>query len=170
MKLETHRLIIVPLTPAHLNLYLQADGRLEAELGLPYTPRTVPQALVEAMQETILPLVADPTKNYVYATLWTIISKAATQMVADLCFKGEPNADGEIEVGYGTYEQFQGQGYMTEALQAVANWAFTQPKVKAITAETDESNIASHRTLEKNGFTRYAMRGEMIWWRLEKGD
>ena len=36
-------------------------------------------------------------------------------MIGDLCMVGEPNADGEIEIGYGTYEQFQGKGFMTKS-------------------------------------------------------
>jgi len=37
--------------------------------------------------------------------------------VADVCFQGEPNEIGEIEIGYGTYKQHQGKGYMTEAVK-----------------------------------------------------
>ena len=89
-------------------------------------------------------------------------------MVADLCFKGGPNAKGEIEIGYGTYPPFTGKGYMTDAIQVLVNWAFEQPGVKTILAETESTNTASHRTLEKNNFSPFKVKGEMIWWRLNK--
>jgi hypothetical protein len=28
-------------------------------------------------------------------------------MVGDICFVGEPNTEGEVEIGYGTYENFR---------------------------------------------------------------
>lgn len=67
--------------------------------------------LKEALEQTILPNVADHTKNYLYSTLWTAISKAENKMIGDLCIVGEPNAAGEIEIGYGTYVEFQGGIY-----------------------------------------------------------
>jgi [ribosomal protein S5]-alanine N-acetyltransferase len=168
MKLETRRLIIFPLTYEQLLLYVQAENKLEKELSLNEGNRTVPPALRDAFIETILPAVADPENDYLYSTLWTIVSKEHNQMVADLCFKGEPNEQGEIEIGYGTYEEFQGNGYMTEAIAAIANWAFVQPKVKTILAETDQQNIASHRILEKNNFKTYQTTEAMLLWRRHK--
>jgi ribosomal-protein-alanine N-acetyltransferase len=168
MKLETRRLIIFPLTYEQLLLYVQAENKLEKQLALNAGNRTVPPALRDAFTETILPAVADPENDYLYSTLWTDVSKEHNQMVADLCFKGEPNEQGEIEIGYGTYEQFQGNGYMSEAIAAVTTWAFNQPGVKTILAETEQQNIASHRTLEKNNFKIYKTTEAMLLWRRFK--
>jgi len=167
MKLETERLVIFPLTYDQLIMYLQAENRLEEVLSLNKGNRIIPQELLDAFKETILPAVADTTKNYLYSTLWTIVNKELNQMVADLCFQGEPNERGEIEIGYGTYDEFQGKGYMTEAIGAITRWAFNQPNVKTILAETDQSNLASHRTLAKNNFKPYKKVESMIWWKLE---
>ena len=168
MKLETERLIIFPLTYDQLILYLQAKGTLEEELNLNKGNQIIPQELLDAFHETILPAVADKTKNYRYSTLWTMVSKELNQMVGDLCFKGGPNARGEIEIGYGTHDEFQGKGYMTEAIGAISAWAFTQLDVKTILAETDHANLASHRTLDKNKYRPHKKVESMIWWRLEK--
>ncbi|MFD2512265.1 GNAT family N-acetyltransferase [Pontibacter locisalis] len=168
MKLTTDRLLLLPLTHNQLELYLQADNKLEEELGLARAQRVIPQELAEAFQETILPAVADKSKNYLFTTLWTIISKEHNQMVADLCFKGEPTDKGQVEIGYGTYDAYQGKGYMTEAIKAIVTWAFSQPGVTAVLGETEKDNLASHRTLEKNTFVRYKQEENMIWWRLDK--
>ena len=168
MKLETERLIIFPLTYDQLVLYLQANGTLEEELNLNKGNQIIPQELLDAFHETILPSVADAEKNYQYSTLWTMVSKELNQMVGDLCFKGGPNARGEIEIGYGTHDEFQGKGYMTEAIGAISAWAFTQLDVKTILAETDHANLASHRTLDKNKFKPHKKVESMIWWKLEK--
>lgn len=101
--IETERLILKPLSYLQLLKYIKADNSLETELNLSETSRTISPELKEALEQTILPHVADIRKNYLYSTLWTVISKADNKMVGDLCFIGEPNANGEVEIGYGTY-------------------------------------------------------------------
>lgn len=151
---ETERLILKPLTYEHLLKYIKCDNSLEAELNLNETSRTIPPELKEALEQTILPNVADTTKNYLYTTLWAAILITDNKMIGDLCIKGEPNLDGEIEIGYGTYEDFQNKGFMTEIVRGMIEWIKTQPKVKAVVASTDKENIASAKVLEKNGFLK----------------
>jgi ribosomal-protein-alanine N-acetyltransferase len=104
--IETDRLVLRPLTYEQLIKYTKCDNSLEEELNLNESSRTISPELKEAFEQTILPNVADKSKNYLYSTLWTAISKAENKMVGDLCIYGEPNTDGEIEIGYGTYEEF----------------------------------------------------------------
>lgn len=169
MKLETRRLHILPLSLRELLFYLDGDGNLEKELGLAVTERSVPLELLAALRELIIPAVADENNDYLFHTLWTMIDKDSRQIVGDLCFKGEPNEQGEVEIGYGTYESFQRQGYMSEAVEAMTRWAFERPGVHAVIAETDIVNLASHRVLKKNGFHKYKILDTvMAWWRLDK--
>ncbi len=169
MIVETPRLRLLPLTHAQLTQYALADPSLEAELGLKPTSRSISPDLKEALEGTILPNVADPSKNYLYATLWTLIFKAENRMVGDLCFFGEPNPEGEIEIGYGTYEDLRKQGFMAEAVGGMIGWAKMQPGVRAIVASTDKTNTASWRVLEKNGFVRYEETEELLRWRFDWG-
>lgn len=165
--IETDRLIITPLTFQQLQLYVQPGNSLEKHFGLAPHPRTIPEALKEALEELIIPQVGNAENNYLYNTLWTIIHKEQHTMIGDLCFKGPPNADGEIEVGYGTYPDFVQRGFMTEALGGLVNWALSQPMVFAVIAETTTDNIASHKTLERNGFVVYKRADDMLWWRRD---
>jgi [ribosomal protein S5]-alanine N-acetyltransferase len=135
-------------------------------LHLNPTSRSISPELKEALEQTILPAVADSTKNYLFSTLWTIISKSENKMVGDLCFVGEPNAVGEIEIGYGTYEEFQGKGFMTEAAGGMIGWAKEQSGVKAIIASTDKSNVASYSVLVKNNFIKTGETETMFTWRI----
>jgi [ribosomal protein S5]-alanine N-acetyltransferase len=160
-------LIIKPLTYDQLVKYIACDNSLEEELNLNPSYRTISVELKEALEETILINVANQSKNYFYSTLWTAISKEENRMIGDLCIVGEPNEAGEIEIGYGTYDEFQGMGYMTEMVGGIVNWAKTQPIVKSIVASTDESNFASHKVLQRNGFIKIFERDVTIHWRLE---
>ena len=164
--IETARLILQPLTYDQLVKYTRCDNSLEAELNLYETSRTISTELKEALEETILPNVADKRKNYLYFTLWTAISKAENKMIGDLCIIGEPNADGEIEIGYGTYDEFQGKGFMTEIVGGIIEWAKTQEIVKAITASTGKTNTASFKVLEKNNFIKIGETEALFNWKL----
>jgi hypothetical protein len=166
--IETERLQIIPLTHGQLINYLQTDGSLEEQLNIRPNKRKISPALIEAFEKIILPSVGNPSKNYLFSTLWTIIDKEKKVMVGDICFKGEPNANGEVEIGYGTYPQFQKMGYMTEAVGALSQWAFEQARVACILAETHNINFASQKILEKNGFAPFEKKEGAIWWRLQK--
>jgi [ribosomal protein S5]-alanine N-acetyltransferase len=164
--IETERLILKPLTTEQLIKYIRLDNSLETELNLNETSRTISPALKEALELTILPNVADINKNYLYSTLWTIISKEDNKMVGDLCFVGEPNSDGEIEIGYGTYHEFRKRGFMTEAVSGIIKWVETQPNVKSIVASTTKSNFSSFSILEKNNFIKFGETDSLFIWRL----
>lgn len=164
--IETERLLLKPLTLDQLIKYISADHSLEAELNLHTTKRTISPELKEALEQTIVPNVADTNKNYLYSTLWTIISKIDNKMIGDLCFVGEPNEKGEIEIGYGTYHEFQNKGFMTEAVSGIIQWAERQPKVLSITASTEKTNIASIVILEKNNFTKIGEKEALFHWIL----
>jgi len=165
--IETERLILKPLTYEQLIKYIKCDNSLETELKLNKTSRTISDELKDAFEQTILPNVADKSKNYLYSTLWTAISKAENKMVGDLCIVGEPNEDGEIEIGYGTYDEFQNKGFMTEIVQGIIQWAKTQPKVKSVIASTDKTNTASFNVLEKNRFVKIGETDLLFNWKRQ---
>lgn len=165
--IQTERLRLLPLTHDQLQQYLRADHSLEEALQVVPIDLVISPELKEAIEQAFLPNTANPEKNYLFCTLWTIILKAESRMVADLCIVDEPNENGEIEIGYGTYEADQGKGYMTEAVGGIIQWARQQPAVKTIVAGTDKTNIASYTILQKNGFVRSGETETGFTWRLE---
>jgi ribosomal-protein-alanine N-acetyltransferase len=68
-------------------------------------------------------------------------------------FKGPPDEQGIVEIGYSVLPEFQGHGLATEMVAAIVKWAEHQPQVKRIEAETNIDNKASIRVLEKNNFS-----------------
>lgn len=165
--LETDRLLIIPLDYTQLIKYARNDNSLEEEFNLKPSNRIISPELKEALEQTIIPNVADPAKNYFYNTLWSIISKSDNQMVGDLCIVGEPNGDGEIEIGYGTYEEYRGKGYMTEAVGAIIEWAKNETDVLSIVASTHKTNQASSRILEKNSFVISGETDSLYNWKIK---
>lgn len=165
--IETKRLLIKPLSFEQLIKYISNDNSLEQELAIEYSIRTISADLKEALENTVIPSLQDPDKNFLYSTLWTVILKEENKMVGDLCFVGEPNNAGEIELGYGTYEAYRNKGIMTEAVEAMINWAKTQPKIRTILASTDKQNIASYSILIKNKFVKINESDNLYNWELK---
>lgn len=166
---ETDRIKIVPLTYPQLIKYLKADNKLEDELGLEKTGRIISEEVKDMVENFTLPKMKGVNRhNYLFYTFWIVIDKSFNTIVAELGFKGSPNRDGSIEIGYGTMPDHRGKGYMTEAVGAMMNWALEREDVKSVLAETDEKNLASIRIVEKNGFVQFDKRRDMLWWRKLK--
>lgn len=165
--IETDRLILKPLNHDQLLKYIKDDHSLEKEFGLLPTKKNISPSLHDALEQTILPNVRNQDKDYLYHTLWTIISKPDQRVVGDICFVGEPDPEGEIEIGYGTYEEFRGKGFMTEAVGRIIEWAKKQPNVKSIFAATEKDNVASYSILVKNNFVNVGEVDDMLSWKIQ---
>lgn len=164
--IETPDLYLRPLNHQQLLQYINLQPDLEKDWNLNPVVRNISAELKEALEDSILPAVADKSKNYLFSTLWIVINKHSNQMVAALCFKGEPNHLGEIEIGYGTFDEFQSKGYMTKAVAAIIPWASQQSSVVSIIAETEKNNQASMVVLVKNNFAQVNELGTKYYWKL----
>jgi predicted acetyltransferase len=165
--IESEHLIITPLTYNQLLKYIKLDGSLEVELGVEPVRRVMSDDFKDAIEKSIIPAVANPDNNYLYYTLWTILSKTENRVIGDLCFMGEPNDKGEIEIGYGTYPDYQNKGFMTEAVAETIKWIKKdQPAVTSIIAFTRNDNPASYAVLKKNEFVKVAETGLLLKWKL----
>lgn len=100
----------------------------------------------------------NPEQRIWYAVWNMQLNDETGRSVGDLCFKGL-NSNGMVEIGYGIKKEYEGQGYTTEAVTAMARWAIEQIGVKYVEAETDPDNKASQRVLEKAGFHLNGMMG-----------
>jgi [ribosomal protein S5]-alanine N-acetyltransferase len=168
MQIPTQRLLIKPLSKQELSNYVLADFSLEDSLQLIPYPRTVNDRVKNAIGLNILPKLTGQIPHDWFVTIWTVIQKDQRVMVAEVYLKGPLQANGEIEIGYSTYPDFEGNGYMTEAVGLIIEWAFQQVNVTAILAETNPDNTASRRVLEKNGFMVCNQNSDTISWRLDK--
>ena len=81
-------------------------------------------------------------EQWIWYTAWGLYQNDSGDWVGDLCFKGLPE-NGQPEIGYGLLPEYEHQGYATEAVRAACRWAFEQPGVTAVEAETPP--IMPHR-------------------------
>lgn len=168
MQLETERLRIFPLSQEQFAKYLKTNHLLEKELGLREYPRLLAAETVENITRNILPTVRKTEEPDWFRTIWLMVLKSENTMIGYIGFRGDPNEEGEIEIAYGSFENFRKKGYMTEAVSKILDWAFAQKSVKTVIAETDFDNDASHTVLKRNGFETFLQLENMSWWRLER--
>ena len=128
-----------------LRLSPMSDERMEQLID-----STEDASLKQAYTEMLDGCKADP-ENRLWYTAWEIMLKSDGTFIGDLCFKG-PQKNASVEIGYGLSEAYWGNGYATEAAQALIQWAFSQKNVYFVEAETEPDNAASRRVLEKLHF------------------
>lgn len=164
MTIDTPRLILMPLTLEQLALHVANDQRLEQSLGLQKGHRAVVEPVLSVITHFTIPRLRDPKNDPLFHTMWVAIDRQTKQIVAEAKFKGEPDETGTVEIGYGTYPGYQRQGYMTEMVGNMVDWAGQQPDVWRVVADTDVENVASQKVLEKNQFQLFDRIETMLWW------
>lgn len=135
----------VEIKTKRLTLRPMSDGEIEAQME-----RINDDDVRTAYGEMLDGCKRDP-ENRVWYAPWKMTLKDTQESVGELCFKG-PVRNHSVEIGYGVRPDYEGNGYTTEALQAMTQWAFGQKDVVFVEAETAPDNKASQRVLEKCGF------------------
>ena len=166
MILETARLLLIPLSAAQMRLWAEDIPALEADMGCRYEAEPVEGIFLEIIRGQAEKIEAD-APSWLYHTFWFLVRKSDRVVVGSADFKHVPNAQGEVEIGYGLGEAFEHCGYMTECVQAMCGWGLRQPGVSRILAETEPGNPASENVLKRCGFEPYKQAGTN-WWRLTR--
>jgi len=160
--IETQRLTIKPLSLEELKKHIQTPELLARDLGLASSISLTEKETNEAILNDLLPNLSDPHKEALFYTLWIVIEKNEKSIIGGICFHGEPDENGEVEIGYGIDDDFQNSGYMTETIAGLICWAKTFKGIRVIKAETETTNRASVRVLEKNGFELVEQNGNSV--------
>jgi ribosomal-protein-alanine N-acetyltransferase len=112
----------------------------------------------------IIPKITKPGADLFFNSVWLLIEKRFLVSVGSIMFKGSPDIEGKIEIGYGTNEEYRDRGYMTEAVEAICRAAFETGRVKRIIAETAKDNEPSFGVLIKNNFRKYSENDDFYYW------
>ena len=150
-RIETHRLQLAPPRRSDFDGWaaIRRESRAEIE---PLEPLWAYDAL--SINDWMRRLLAWHTGwKAGNAHVFLAHSKADGRVVAGVSLthvRGWPTETGTI--GYWMGTPYAGQGLMTEAVGAVAQWAFDALDLKRLEASTVPDNTPSRRVLEKVGF------------------
>ncbi|QDU19574.1 GNAT family N-acetyltransferase [Urbifossiella limnaea] len=146
------RLTLVPATVALARAELADRGEFARQLDAVVPDNWPPESAADALPLFLSWLEAAPDRVGWFG--WYALARDAGPpvLVGGGGFLGPPQ-DGAVQIGYSLLPEFQRRGYATEMVNGLVRWAFGQPGVEVIAAETEWANPASVRVLEKVGFT-----------------
>lgn len=134
--IKTKRLAILPMTDEEIK-----DVIL----------KTADEELKSAYKEMLDGCEVD-AENRIWYAPWKICLKKEGTYIGEFNFNGPENMQA-VEINYRILNEYEGNGYATEAVKALIEWAFFEnQKIYFIEAKTNPDNLASKGTLEKLGF------------------
>lgn len=166
MIIETKRLKLIPLHREQLSLLLKGIPDLEKKMNLVPSGEVLDEHLKQAIAQMYEGVSKHP-QNYLWYTNWQIILKSGNRSIGSCGFKSPPDEAGCVEIGYGINKNYRNQGFMTETLKAICNWALSQSDVKYIIAETDKDNLASQKVLQNCTMRLYRETDFSLWWKTD---
>jgi mevalonate kinase/RimJ/RimL family protein N-acetyltransferase len=157
---------LLPFTPDRLRLALGHRAALEAHIEA-----TVPASWPQPDYAAVLPILADRWSRDPGEAKWAwlAVERASGALVGEIGGKVGPNREGELEFGYAILPECRRRGFAKDAVRTFEAWAAQEPGVRALTAESLDSNVASKAVLRGAGLTEVGARMEagvrVILWR-----
>ncbi len=155
--LRTARLALVPATLGLCRADLAGRAALSQALGAT-VPESWPPEHYDppAIEYWLRRLERDPSvTRWVNHYLVADVDGSAPRALGVAGYKGPPEEDGSVEVGYSILPEAQRQGLASEAVGALVGAAFDDARVTRVLAETLPALLSSIRVLEKNGFALF---------------
>lgn len=85
-------------------------------------------------------------------TYWLIINKSNEKGIGFIGFKGLPDENGYLEIGYSISHNYRRQRIMTEALKTLVRWAAGFQDCREIIARVLKTNVGSCKVLANCNF------------------
>jgi len=148
--IETARLRLVPCELNHFEAILDDERRLAPALGVTLAEDWLG---FPAAREAMRPCYEHLKSNPSVLGWWTylFVHKADRALVGLGGFKGGPDAEGAVEIGYALAPAYRGAGLATEAARGMIEYAFSHAEVGRVLAHTLPEKNDSTRVLERVG-------------------
>jgi RimJ/RimL family protein N-acetyltransferase len=134
------------LETEHLTLVLQSSEEILAWID------TLDAATRAEISPAWLARIRTATAPDPWTHGFSIMHQASAIAIGSCAYKGPPDANQTVEIAYGIDPAYQGQGYATEAAQALVAYALSSGWVRVVRAHTLPDGKASMRVLGKLGF------------------
>ena len=160
------RLVLVMLCGEFLDASLNADARKASSLH----GWTIPNEWFEEtslIQMRIEDREADPL--YIPWSLRAVVHRATGTMVGYIGFHSRPGpayldafVPGGIEFGYTIFKEYRRQGYASEAIHLLIDWAISNYNIGSFVVSVATDNEISHRLARKIGFQQIGERQDPV--------
>ncbi|TBX66585.1 N-acetyltransferase [Flavobacterium silvisoli] len=156
--LETERLLLRRLNTNDVDEVLAMRGNPEV---MKYIPRPLAKTKEEALEH--IAMIEEKIENNTGIN-WGITIKGSNKIIGIIGHYRIQPENYRAEIGYISLPQYNGKGYISEAIKAVVAYGFNQMNLHSIEAVIDPANVASERVLQKNGFVKEAHILENEYW------
>jgi [ribosomal protein S5]-alanine N-acetyltransferase len=150
LRIKTKRLELIAATPELARAAAGNHPQLAQLLNAQVPAEFPPEIMADVMEYFAQRLEADPGLMGWWAWYPLLEQAGERILIGCLGFTGYPDQDDRLLMGYAMTPSYQGQGYATEAVQGLINWAFQHPQVNQVVADTFPEHAASIRVMEKN--------------------
>jgi ribosomal-protein-alanine N-acetyltransferase len=148
--LETERLLLRRLDESDADEVFALRGNPEI---MKFIPRPLAKSREDALEH--IAMIEDKIVNNTGIN-WGITIKGSLKIIGIIGhYKIEPE-NHRAEIGYMSFPESNGKGYMSEAIKAVLIYGFEEMNLHSVEAIIDPGNIGSERVLQKNGFVKEA--------------
>ena len=168
--LESDRLNLVALLPADIEALIARDiERARTLTGVRFPPGWPnDHEARDGLPWHLRALQAD--KRQASWRIRVIVERSSKSVIGSINLKGPPNADGDVEIGWGLVESSRNRGYALEAAATVLAWVVRQPGVSSVSATVPDDNLRSQRLATKLGLVRTGeTRRDLPLWRTALG-
>lgn len=128
---------------------------IHAYASNPDVSRFIGWSLMQTYEDTeafVAKMMQNETSGtHIYAN---VVDKASGKIIGTVMFFNMDTVANKAELGYVFHQDTWGQGYCTEAVEAICDFAFKVIGLHKIHAQVTDTNIGSSRVLEKNGFVQ----------------
>ena len=163
--IETDRLILIPVDCEMIDALLDSNDALLDKYGLINRGDEFVNPSSDYLHKIKQRLIEHP-EEYPLAVDHLIVLKSIKTVIGSIDFKYMPDENGVSEVGYGMSPEYEGNGYMTEALMAMIAFG-RQNGIKRIVADTLVDNFKSQNVLTRCGFSLTGKEGDKFWFSLK---
>ena len=165
MRIDSDRTIIVPILGETMRSLLGKDLPDEVQGYLRGEGWPGPE-LLEALPVFINDLQDDPSSLGWHA--WMMIEKKSSLVIGDVGFKGPPDKENSVEIGFSIVPLRRGSGLALEAVSSMVEYVLSTHANIRLTAECSPDNPPSLKILEACGFRRSGRIGENILFRRDE--
>ena len=151
-RVATDRLLLVPANAEIAQADAQDSDDLGPMLGV-VVPRSWPPELFGDHREHLAEILQQRPSEFGWWSwyiTYSIDGLPAGTLVGSVGFAGPPDAENHVQIGYAILKDYRGQGFATEALGGLIDWAFENTDVQRISGETFADMPVSVSVMARN--------------------
>ncbi len=151
-EIKTQRLRLIPASVKSMEAEIENPAQLAKFLKIQLPDAWPPPLNDEASQRWMLDYLHKHSGSR-WGMWYITLPSTPSQLIGNCGFKGAP-VRGAVEIGYSVAPEHQRRGYASEAVCGLLRFAFADPTVQRVLAETFPDLIPSIGVLRKSGFRR----------------